>query len=143
MVPKTCYAKSGELSIAYQVVGEGPFDLIFVPGFVSNLDVGWELPIATLYRRLASFSRLIILDKRGTGLSDRDCGIPSLEERIDDVRAVMAAAGSEKASILGISEGSAMALMFAAIHANLTRSIVLYGAFCKCPGFSPPPPGNL
>jgi class 3 adenylate cyclase len=76
-------------------------------------------------------------------LSDRDCGIPSLEERIDDVRAVMAAAGSEKASILGISEGSAMALMFAAIHPNLTRSIVLYGAFCKCPGWSPPPPGNL
>ena len=94
MIPKTRYARSGELSIAYQVVGEGPFDLVFVPGWVSNLDVGWELPIATLYRRLASFSRLIIFDKRGTGLSDRDCGIPSLEERIDDVRAVMAAAAA-------------------------------------------------
>jgi len=90
--------------------------------------VGWELPVATLYRRLASFARLIIFDKRGTGLSDRDCGIASLEERIDDVRAVMAAADSQKAAIVGFSEGSAMALMFAASHPNLTRSIVLYGA---------------
>ncbi len=143
IVPKTCYAKSGELSIAYQVVGEGPFDVVFVPGFNSNLDTGWEMPLANLYRRIASFARLIIFDKRGTGLSDRNCGIPSLEERIDDVRAVMAAVGSEKASIVGFSEGSAMALMFAATYPNRTRSIVLYGAMCKCPGFAPPelPPG--
>ncbi|MES5486764.1 adenylate/guanylate cyclase domain-containing protein [Bradyrhizobium sp. INPA03-11B] len=139
MAPKTCYAKSGELSIAYQVVGEGPFDLVFVPGFVSNVDQGWEMPLSTLYRRLASFSRLIIFDKRGTGLSDRNCGIPSLEERIDDVRAVMAAAGSRKASILGFSEGCPMALMFAACYPNITRSIVLYGAHCKSPGWAPPP----
>jgi pimeloyl-ACP methyl ester carboxylesterase len=79
MIPKTRYAKSGELSIAYQVVGEGPFDVVFVPGFVSNVDHGWEMPIATLYRRLASFSRLIIFDKRGTGLSDRNCGILPLK----------------------------------------------------------------
>jgi class 3 adenylate cyclase len=144
MVPKTRYAKSGELSIAYQVVGEGPFDVVFVPGYVSNLDVGWEMPVATLYRRLASFARLIIFDKRGTGLSDRDCGIASLEERIDDVRAVMAAADSERASILGFSEGSAMALMFAATYPNRTRSVVLYGALCKTPGWGPPPlPDNL
>ena len=143
MTPKTCYAKSGELSIAYQVVGEGPFDVVFVPGFVSNVDQGWEMPVSTLYRRLASFSRLIIFDKRGTGLSDRDCGIPSLEERIDDVRAVMAAAGSKKASIVGFSEGASMALVFAASYPSLTRSIVLYGALCKTPDWTPPPPSNL
>ena len=96
IVPKTCYAKSGKLSIAYQVVGEGPFDVVFVPGFVSNLDIGWEMPVANLYRRIASFARLIIFDKRGTGLSDRDCGIPSLEERIDDVRSIMTAVGSDR-----------------------------------------------
>ena len=141
MVPKTHYARSGELSIAYQVLGEGPFDLVVVPGFVSNLDIGWEMPIGNLYRRLASFSRLIIFDKRGTGLSDRDCGIPSLEERMDDVHAVMTAAGSEKASILGFSEGSAMALMFAASYPSQTRSLVLYGALCKFPGSVPPPDG--
>jgi len=135
IVPRTCYARSGELSIAYQVVGEGPFDVVFVPGFNSNLDIGWEMPAANLYRRMASFARLIIFDKRGTGLSDRNCGIPSLEERIDDVRAVMAAAGSETASIFGFSEGSAMALMFAATYPNRTRSLVLYGAQCKCPGW--------
>ena len=143
MTPKTCYAKSGELSIAYQVVGEGPFDVVFVPGFVSNVDQGWEMPVSTLYRRLASFSRLIIFDKRGTGLSDRDCGIPSLEERIDDVRAVMAAAGSKKASIVGFSEGASMALVFAASYPSLTRSIVLYGALCKTPDWTPPPPRSL
>lgn len=143
-VPKTCYAKSGELSIAYQVVGEGPFDVVFVPGFNSNLDIGWEMPAANLYRRIASFARLIIFDKRGTGLSDRNCGIPSLEERIDDVRAVMAAARSETASIFGFSEGTAMALMFAATYPSRTRSVVLYGAYCKCPGWAiPPPPDNL
>ena len=125
MVPKTLYAKSGKLSIAYQVLGEGPFDLVAVPGFTSNLDIAWEMPIGNLYRRLASFSRLIIFDKRGTGLSDRDCGIPSLEERMDDVHAVMTAAGSEKASIFGFSEGSAMALMFAASYPAQTRSLVL------------------
>ena len=140
IVPKTCYAKSGELSIAYQVVGEGPFDVVFVPGFNSNLDIGWEMPVANLYRRIASFARLIIFDKRGTGLSDRNCGIPSLEERIDDVRAVMAAVGSERASIFGFSEGSAMALMFAATYPDRTRSLVLYGAQCKCPGWVIPPP---
>jgi class 3 adenylate cyclase len=138
IVPKTCYAKSGELSIAYQVVGEGPFDVVFVPGFTSNLDIGWEMPAGNLYRRIASFARLIIFDKRGTGLSDRNCGMPSLEERIDDVRAVMAAVGSERASIFGFSEGSAMALMFAATYPDRTRSLVLYGAQCNCPGWVMP-----
>ena len=95
MTPKTCCTKSGELSIAYQVVRQGPFDVVFVPGFVSNVDQGWEMPVSTLYRRLSSFSRLIIFYTRGTRLTDRNCGIPSLEERIDDVRAAMAAVCGE------------------------------------------------
>ena len=91
--PETRYAKSGELRIAYQVVGGGPFDLVFVPGFVSNIDLFWESPEwAYWLGRLSAFSRLILFDKRGTGLSDRDVGIASLEERMDDVRAVMDAA---------------------------------------------------
>lgn len=143
MIPKTQYAKSGDLSIAYQVLGDGPFDLVFVPGYISNLDIGWDMPISRFYRRLASFSRLIIFDKRGTGLSDRDCGIPTLEQRMDDVRAVMAAANSQKASIIGFSEGAAMALMFAATYPLLTRSLVLYGAQCRFPGSPPRPPMNL
>ena len=113
--------------------------MVFVPGFVSNVDQGWEMPVSTLYRRLASFSRLIIFDKRGTGLSDRDCGIPSLEERIDDVRAVMAAAGSKKASIVGFSEGASMALVFAASYPSLTRSIVLLWGALQNPGLDSSP----
>jgi len=97
--PETRYAKSGELRIAYQVVGGGPLDLVFVPGFVSNIDLDWEMPErAYFFGRLSAFSRLIRFDKRGTGLSDRDVGIASLEERMDDVRAVMDAAGSERAA---------------------------------------------
>ena len=93
--PETRYAKSGDVHIAYQVVGEGPLDTIFVPGFVSNVELAWELPgPARLFSRLAAFSRLIRFDKRGTGLSDRHVGVAHLEERMDDVRAVMDAAGS-------------------------------------------------
>ena len=99
--PETRYAKSGDVHIAYQVVGSGPFDLVYVPGFVSNMDLQWEMPEwARFYSRLTAFSRLILFDKRGTGLSDRDVGIASLEERMDDVRAVMDAAGSERAALL-------------------------------------------
>jgi pimeloyl-ACP methyl ester carboxylesterase len=114
MVPKTQYAKSGDVRIAYQVVGEGPFDLVFVPGFISNLDVAWEEPYrARVWTRLAAFARLIMFDKRGTGLSDRTVGAPTLEERMDDVRAVMDAVGSQQAALFGISEGGAMSLLFA------------------------------
>src|SRR6202011_4531791 len=99
--PETRYAKSGDVSIAYQVTGSGEFDLVFVPGFVSNLDLAWENPAWTqLWSRLAAFSRLILFDKRGTGLSDRVAGVPDLEARMDDVRAVMDAAGSERAAVL-------------------------------------------
>jgi pimeloyl-ACP methyl ester carboxylesterase len=98
--PETRYARSGNVRIAYQVVGNGPFDLVFVPGYVSNMDLYWESPAwSDFFSRLASFSRLILFDKRGTGLSDRMAGVATLEERMDDVRAVMDAAHSEKAAL--------------------------------------------
>ena len=102
-IPETRYAKSGEYHIAYQVVGSGPIDLVFIPGFISNVEHGWEYPpMAHFYRRLASFARLIIFDKRGTGMSDPVAPrqLPTLEERMDDVRAVMDAAGSERAAFV-------------------------------------------
>src|SRR5918995_1032106 len=109
MQPETHYANSGDVRIAYQVLGKGPFDLVFVPGFISNLDHYWDEPALTHFLlRLSSFSRLILFDKRGTGLSDSMGGIPTLEQRMDDVRAVMDAAGSERAAVFGISEGGAM-----------------------------------
>jgi len=130
MVPKTQYAKSGDVRIAYQVVGEGPFDLVFVPGFISNLDVAWEEPYrARVWTRLAAFARLIMFDKRGTGLSDRAVGVPTLEERMDDVRAVMDAVGSQRAALFGISEGGAMSVLFAATYPERTRALVLYGTY--------------
>src|SRR5919108_3289915 len=108
MHPETRYARSGDLNIAYQVVGEGPLDLVYVPGWVSNVELMWEEPaMARFLGRLASFSRLILFDKRGTGLSDRVSNdrLPTLEERMDDVRAVLDAIGSERAAVFGASEG--------------------------------------
>ena len=128
--PETRYAKSGAVSIAYQVVGDGPFDLVFAPGSVSNLEFGWEEPtLERFYQRLASFCRLIIFDKRGTGVSDRVSGVPDLETRMDDVRAIMDAVGSERAAVLGYSEGAAMAALFAATYPERTPALVLYGTF--------------
>ncbi len=130
--PQTRYAKSGNVSIAYQVVGDGPLDLIFVMGWVSNLDYFWEEPrFAQFLRRLASFSRLILFDKRGTGLSDRAVGMPTLEQRMDDVRAVLDAVGSERAALLGISEGGAMSVLFAATYPERTSALVLLGCFAR------------
>ncbi|MFL5238383.1 MAG: alpha/beta fold hydrolase [Rhizomicrobium sp.] len=130
MIPKTRYAKSGDIKIAYQVVGDGPFDLVFVPGFISNLDVAWDEPQrAGVWQRLAAFSRLIMFDKRGTGLSDRTVGVPTLEERMDDVRAVMDSVGSQQAALFGISEGGAMSMLFAATYPERTRALALYGAY--------------
>ena len=104
--PETRYAKSGDTYIAYQVMGEGPFDLVFVPGFISHVEMQMEMPLnATFFAKLASFCRLIRFDKRGTDLSDRLAAIPTLEERMDDVRAVMDAAGSPRAAIFALSEG--------------------------------------
>jgi class 3 adenylate cyclase len=130
--PQTRYAKSADVHIAYQVVGDGPLDLVFVPGFISHLDLGWEEPgIAHTYRRLASFSRLILFDKRGTGLSDRSVGLPTLEERMDDVRAVMDAVGSDRAALFGISEGGPMSLLFAATYPERTTALVLWDSWAN------------
>jgi class 3 adenylate cyclase len=132
--PETRYARAGDVSVAYQVSGSGPFDLIFVPGFVSNLDLLWETPgLSDLFVRLGRFSRLIRFDKRGTGLSDRVTGIPNLDERMDDVRAVMDAAGSSRAALFGMSEGAPMCLLFAATYPERARALVLYGSFARHP----------
>ena len=126
----THYARSGDLRIAYQVVGDGPLDLVFVPGFISNLDLYWdESNMARFLSRLGSFSRLILFDKRGTGLSDRLGNLPTLEERMDDVRAVMDAVGSSKAALFGISEGGAMSMLFAATYPERTQALILYGTY--------------
>jgi pimeloyl-ACP methyl ester carboxylesterase len=131
-VPQTRYASSGEVRIAYQVVGNGPIDLVFVPGFISNLEVHWEdSGYEHLLRRLGAFTRLILLDKRGTGLSDRvdTHHLPTLETRMDDVRAVMDAAGSTRAVLLGASEGGPMSILFAATYPQRVRALVLDGAY--------------
>jgi len=138
---ETRYAKSGDVHIAYQVTGTGPFDLVWVPGFVSNVEVQWELPEAPRFiSRLASFCRLIRFDKRGTGLSDRAVGVPTLEQRMDDVRAVMDAVGTRQAALFGMSEGGPMSILFAATYPERTKALVLYGAFADDPmraSFSP------
>src|SRR5439155_25915245 len=130
--PQTRYAKSGDVNIAYQVVGDGPFDLVLVPGFVSHLENDWDEPrSAHFLRRLASFSRLIRFDKRGTGLSDRPAGLPDLETRMDDVRAVMEAVGSARSALFGYSEGGPMSVLFAATYPERTTALVLYGTYAK------------
>lgn len=124
------YARSGDVSIAYQVVGEGPIDLVLVLGWVSHLAYVWELPdMAAFLRRLASFTRLIIFDKRGCGMSDRTHPLPTLEQRMDDVRAVMDAAGSEKAALMGISEGGVMSALFAATYPQRTAGLIIDGSY--------------
>jgi pimeloyl-ACP methyl ester carboxylesterase/DNA-binding CsgD family transcriptional regulator len=124
------YARSGDVNIAYQVVGDGPIDLVLVLGWVSHLAYVWELPaMAAFLNRLASFSRLILFDKRGCGMSDRVHPLPSMEQRMDDVRAVMDAAGSEKAAVMGISEGGVMACLFAATYPERTPGIIVNGSY--------------
>ena len=128
--PETHYARSGKVHIAFQVIGDGPTDLVFVPGFISNIDLHWDDPgYAHLLRRLSQFCRLIQFDKRGTGLSDRVAGLPSLEQRMDDVRAVMDAVGSKRATLLGASEGGPMSMLFAAAHPDRTLALALYGSY--------------
>ena len=130
--PEVRFAKSGDVSVAYSVLGDGPFDLVLVSGWVlSNLGVAWEGSAAEMYERLSKFCRLILFDKRGTGLSDRTTGIPDLETRMDDIRAVMDAAGSERAAILGVSEGGPMTLLFAATYPERTAAAVLYGTMAS------------
>jgi class 3 adenylate cyclase len=132
--PETRYARSGDLNIAYQVTGAGPVDLIYVPGWVSNIEMMWEEPaMAHLLERLSSFSRLILFDKRGTGLSDRVSNdeLPTLEERMDDVRAVLEAVGSERAVLFGHSEGGCMCMLFAATYPDRTIALITLGCFAK------------
>ena len=129
MAPETMYARSGDVHIAYQVVGDGPVDLVYVPSWISQVEHYWEEPsIAHFFNRLASFSRLIMFDRRGTGLSDPVPGAPTLEEQMDDVVAVMDAAGSEQAAVFAWLEGGAMAALFAATHPERTNALVLYEA---------------
>jgi DNA-binding SARP family transcriptional activator/pimeloyl-ACP methyl ester carboxylesterase len=128
--PETRYVKSGGVSIAYQVTGEGPFDLVYVQGWVSNLDYAWESPRLThVLRRLGSFCRLVRIDKRGTGLSDRNVGFPTLLERVDDVRAVLDAIGSRRTVVFGSSEGGVLCMLFAATYPERTKALILHGAY--------------
>jgi len=127
MQPKTQYAKSGDLNIAYQVVGDGPIDLVFTWGWASHLDFQWTDPTLTRFlRRLAGFARVIVFDKRGCGLSDPVTHMPAMEERIDDIRAVMDAAGSDRAALVGYSEGATVAALFVATHPDRATALVMY-----------------
>jgi pimeloyl-ACP methyl ester carboxylesterase len=133
-MPPISYAKSGDVNIAYQVIGSGPPDLVYVPGFVSNIEVMWEDPgLAQFLERLASFSRLIIFDKRGTGLSDAVSidDLPTLEVRMDDLRGVMDTAGSEKAFLFGHSEGGNMCVLFAGTFPHRVEGMILTGCYVK------------
>jgi pimeloyl-ACP methyl ester carboxylesterase/class 3 adenylate cyclase len=132
VAPETKYARSGGVNIAYQVVGEGPFDLVFVPGYVTHLELAWELPtFGPWLEEIASFSRLIKFDKRGTGMSDPVTGAPTLETRMDDVRAVMDAVGSRRAALFGLSEGASMSALFAATYPERTAGLVLRSALAR------------
>ena len=133
-LPETMYASSGDVNIAYQVIGDAPLDLVFVMGWVSHLEYFWKEPsFARFLMRLASFSRLILFDKRGTGLSDRvpNNELPTLEQRMDDVRAVMDAVGSERAALCGVSEGGPMCSLFAATYPEKTLGLVMIGTYAK------------
>ena len=138
--PPIRYAMAGEVSIAYGVIGEGPFDLVWVHGPAGNLEVDWESPfLVQPYERLASISRLIIFDKRGVGLSDRNVGAPTLEERMDDVRAVMDAVGSERAALIGVSEGGPMSALFAATYQSGRWRSSCTGRWHECGAISTTP----
>ena len=132
MIPETQYTWSDNVSIAYQVFGEGPPDLVVVPGWLSNLDLFWEEPsFVRFFQGLASFSRVLLFDKRGTGLSDRTTDSPTLEERMDDVRAVMDAVGSERATLFGYSEGGPMCALFAVTYPERTQALVMAGGYAR------------
>jgi pimeloyl-ACP methyl ester carboxylesterase len=137
------YADAGGVSVAYRVMGDGPLDVVWVPGMASNLEMDLESPpYVRLLQRLASFSRLMIFDKRGMGLSDRNVGAPTLEERMDDVRAVMDAVGSERAALIGTSEGAPISVLFAATYPERTVALVLYGALARALSDVDYPHGN-
>lgn len=132
MVPEIHYAKSGDVSIAYQVFGTGLLDLVLIPGWVSNIEIFWEEPaVERFLTRLASFSRVILFDKRGTGLSDCVAEMPNLETRMDDVRAVLDAVGSERAALFGYSEGGVLCALFAATYPSRTSALIMHGSYAR------------
>ena len=138
MQPDTRYAKSGDVHIAYQVFGEGPINLVLASPFVSNVEHWWDEPdVARWLLRLASFARVVMLDKRGTGMSDRVAELPGLDQRIDDLRAVMDAADMDQAALLGISEGGPLTALFAATYPNRCSALVLYGSFARFSSWFP------
>jgi pimeloyl-ACP methyl ester carboxylesterase len=132
-IPETRYAKTDDgVHIAYEVTGAGPIDVVMVPGFVSHVELGWDMPFyASMWRRVGSFARVIPFDKRGTGLSDRTAEVPTLEQRMDDVRTVMDAADVDRAALWGISEGGPMSILFAATYPDRTAALVLQGSFAR------------
>ena len=132
-IPDVRYARTRDgVNIAYQVVGDAVMDLVFVHGWIHNIAHVWEFPLlAHYYSRLASFSRLLLFDRRGVGLSDRVSDVPTLEARMDDIRAVMDAAGSNNAAIFGSSEGGPTAALFAATYPTRTTALIMYGAYAK------------
>jgi pimeloyl-ACP methyl ester carboxylesterase len=131
-LPETRYTSSGDFSIAYQVLGDRPIDLIIVPGLFSHIDFLHELPGYTAFlRRLSHFARVVTFDKRGQGLSDRIDGAPSLEERMDDLRAIMDVIGSRRAVLLGVSEGCPMSVLFAATYPERVSHLILFGGFAS------------
>lgn len=138
--PVTHYAKSGDVHIGYQVFGGGPVDLVLIPGFVSHIESYWEGPdFARWLLRLASFARVVMFDKRGTGLSDHVAELPTMDERMDDARAVMDAVGIERAALVGLSEGGPLAVLFAATYPERCRALVLYGSFARFSSWIPTP----
>ena len=138
MQPTTRYAKSGDLHIAYQVFGEGPLNVVFTPPAFTNVEHWWDEPdISRWLLRLASYARVVMFDKRGNGLSDRVTGLPGLDQRMDDLRAVMDAVGMEQAALLGISEGGPLSAMFAGSHPDRCRALVLYGSFARFASWFP------
>ena len=131
-MPETHYVKSDDVHIAYQILGDGPFDLLFVPGFISNVEALWRSPDqSAFFRRLASFCRLILFDKRGTGMSDRGTQDFTLEQRMHDVQAILDAVGCKQAALFGVSEGGPMSLLYAATFPQRTSALVIYGSYAK------------
>jgi pimeloyl-ACP methyl ester carboxylesterase len=130
-MPETQYAQCGDLSIAYQVLGDGPIDVVFVSGFISHQELKWERAIKLPINRVAEYARLITFDKRGTGLSERTLGYGGAEDRMDDIRAVMDAAGSERAALIGLSEGGPLAILFAATYPERTTALVLWDTYAR------------
>ena len=135
---QTRYTKNGDIHITYQVFGKGDVDIVFVPGFISHIENYWDEPgFARWLRRMGSFARVVMFDKQGAGLSDRMGELPGLDERMDDVKAVMDAVGLEKAALFGISEGGSLATLFAASHPERSTALILYGAFARFTSWIP------